>query len=151
MLRYASTRKVGASALRKIQEEIGSIQRTWWRGAIGLEADEAGPPSILSGSTPLFHAPGAIPDEEDLFLAFADAAFIVGRLADWSRRFTIKWHLTMNGDDWGAIDASGLSPALLGQMEKWARRAKVDSAGKGTWSIPEGRRAELLRRHEGRR
>jgi len=150
MLEYASTRKVSASAARKIQEEIGAIRRTWWRGAIGLEAEERDTPSILSGSTPLFHAQG-IPDEDDLFLAFSDAAFIAERLADWSKRFTIKWHLAMNGDDWGAIDASGFSPQLLGQMDKWARRAKVAPAGKGSWAIPEERRASLLRKYETRR
>ena len=150
MLEYASTRKVSASAARKIQVDIGAIRRIWWRGAIGLEGGGSDAPSILSGSTPLFHAQG-IPDEDDLFLAFSDAAFIVGRLADWSKRFTIKWHLAMNGDDWGAIDASGLSPQLLGQMEKWARRAGVAPAGKGSWAIPEERRAALLRKYETRR
>lgn len=149
MLEYASTRKVSASAARKIQEDIGAIRRTWWRGAIGLEAEGAEAPALLSGSTPLFHGPG-IPDEDDLFLAFADAAFIVERLADWSKRFTIKWRLTMNGDDWGAIDASGFSPMLLGQMEKWARRARVAAAGKGSWAVPEERRASLLRKYERR-
>lgn len=151
MLEYASTNKVSVSAARKIQEEIGAIDRAWWRGAIGLEPDETDRPSVLSGSTALFHRGQEIPDGDDLFMAFADGAFIVDLLWDWSKRFKVKWHLRMNGDDWGAIDQTGLTPPLLGQMEKWARRAGVSSGGKGRWSIPEDRRTALFRRHPGRR
>lgn len=149
MLQYASTHKVGASAARKIQAEVPEIRRSWWRGAIGFDVDEIDQPVLLSGSTPLFH-PRGIPDEDDLFMAFADAAFILERLAAWSKRFGIKWHLRMNDDDWGSIDATGLSRPLLGQMEKWARRARVLSGGRGKWTIPEERRAELFRRHPAR-
>lgn len=146
MLRYESAGRIGVSEIRKILAETGTIDRKWWRGALGFDAERMDRPAVLSGATPLFH-PQDIPDEVDLFMAFSDAAFIVGRLADWSKRFTVKWHLTMNGDDWGAIDASGLSPALLGQMEKWARRVGVYSRGKGQWSIPEDRRTDLLGRY----
>ena len=149
MLRYASTGKVGASAIRRIQEEIGGLRRPWWRGAIGLDVEETGQPAVLSGGTALFHAQG-IPDEDDLFMAFADAAFILDRLADWAKRFRIKWHLRMNGDDWGAIDPTGRSGPLAGQMEKWARRARVSPAEGGAWIVDEDRRAGLLRRHAGR-
>ena len=146
MLRYESAGRIGVSGIRKILAEIGTIDRRWWRGVLGFDAERRDRPVVLSGATPLFH-PQDIPDEVDLFMAFSDAAFIVGRLSDWSKRFTIKWRLRMNGDDWGAIDASGLSPVLLGQMEKWARRAGVYSRRKGEWSIPEERRADLLRRY----
>lgn len=143
MMQYESAGRIGVSRIREIMTETGALDRRWWRGALGLDAERMDRPSVLSGATLLFHAQG-IPDEVDLFMAFSDAAFIVERLLDWSERFTIKWHLTMNRDDWGAVDASGLSPLLLGQMKKWARRAGVASAGKGRWSIPEDRRAELL-------
>jgi len=149
MLRYVSTGKVALSALRRIQEEIASIDRSWWRGAIGVEADEPGRPSTLSGATALFITRKDLPESDDLFMAFSDAVFIAEILAGWAKRFGIKWHLTMNGDDWGAIDATGPSPSFLGQMNKWARRAGVPATGKGVWAISEERRAELGRRHGG--
>ncbi|HLY75374.1 MAG TPA: hypothetical protein VKU80_14735 [Planctomycetota bacterium] len=150
MLRYESAGKVGVSAVRSILKEIGSIQRTWWRGALGLDVSEEGRPAILSGETPLFHAHG-IPDDEDVFMSFTDAAFIVGRLADWGRRFRIKWRIWMNHEDWGSIDPVGLTKPLRDQMGKWSGRAGVFESGPGTWRIPEERRMALLARHANRK
>jgi hypothetical protein len=150
MIEYASTGKVGVSAAGKIQEEAGAIRRPWWRGALGFDADRSDGPVILSGRTPLFHA-GGIPDEDDLVMAFADASFIVAQLAAWAKRFRIKWRLRMNGEDWGAIDATGLTRPLLNQMVKWARRAGAVECEKGVWAVPGERLEELSRRHQGRR
>ena len=111
--------------------------------------EESGQPQVLSGSTALFHK-SDIPDEVDLFMAFADASFIAQILARWAKRFKVKWHVRMNDEDWGSIDPTGLSRPLRDQMEKWSRRARVLSEGKGKWPIDEARRAELLRRHAGR-
>src|SRR5207247_8225709 len=102
-----------------------------------------------SGSTPLFHKSG-IPDEDDLFMAFADASVIVQALSRWAKRFKVKWHVRMNDEDWGSIDPTGRSRPLLDQMNKWARRARVPAQEKRTWPIDEDRRAELLLRHAGR-
>ena len=150
MLRVESAAKVGVSAVRSILEEIGSIQRNWWRGALGLDPFEEGRPAILSGKMALFHAHG-IPDEEDVFMAFADAAFILGRLADWAKRFKIKWRVRMNDEDWGAVDPVGLTPPLREQMRKWAGRARVFENGPASWSIPEERREALLSRYADRK
>lgn len=122
----------------------------WWRGVLGFDASEEDRPATLAGRTKLFHASG-IPDEDDLFMAFTDAAFILGKLAVWAREHKIKWHLRMNDDDWGAVDPGGLTKPLFGQMEKWARRAGVFSSGKDAWFVPEDRRAALLARHAGRK
>lgn len=145
MLRYETTGKVRAAAARTILEEAGAIDRAWWNGGIGFEADEPGGPVELAGRTPLFRA--GVPVQDDLFMAFADMAVIVGRLADWAKRFRLKWRLTMNGDDWGAIDSTGPTPPLLGQLKKWSKRAKVAPAGKGEWVVPEVRKAEILARY----
>jgi hypothetical protein len=150
VLRYESTAKVGVSAIRSILEETGSLQRTWWKGALGLDPSEEGRPAILSGKTALFHAHG-IPDEDDVFMAFADAAFIVGRLADWAKRFKIKWRIRMRDEDWGAVDPTGLTKPLREQMGKWSGRAKVFESGPAAWFIPEDRRQALLARHAGRK
>ena len=150
MLRYESTGKVGVAAVGSILEEIGSIRRTWWRGALGLDPSEEGRPSILSGKTPLFHAQG-IPDTDDVFMAFTDAAFIVERLAAWARRYRIKWRLRMHDEDWGAVDPVGLTKPLREQMGKWSGRAGVLENGPASWFIPEGRREELLARYAGRK
>ena len=149
MIRYESTGRVGVSSARKIQKEVGAIRRPWWNGALGFDVDEIDQPVVLSGSTPLFRARG-IPDGDDVFMAFADAAFVLERLSDWSRRFKIKWHIGMNDDDWGSIDPSGFSRPLLGQMNKWARRARAAPAGDGTWSVSGERHEELFRKHKGR-
>src|SRR3989442_15963082 len=76
MLEYETTRRVNASIVQSIFDEIGEIDRDWWHGALGLDVSEEGRPSILSGRTPLFHQ-RAIPDGDDLFMAFADAVFIL--------------------------------------------------------------------------
>ena len=150
MLHYETTGRVRASAIRSILKDVGEIRRDWWRGALGVDAsEEEEEPAVLSGRTPLFH-PSGIPDNEDLFMAFADAAFILERLAAWSKKHTIKWHVRMNDEDWGAVDPSGLTPPLIEQMGKWAHRLKIFPSGKGTWFIPEDRRADLLARHAGR-
>lgn len=149
MLQYESAGKVGLSALRSILSETGSIQRTWWRGALGLDPSEEGRPAILSGRTALFHAHG-IPDEDDVFMAFADAAFIIERLAGWAKRHKIKWRIRMNDEDWGAVDPSGLTKPLREQMGKWSGRARVSERGPASWAIPEDRRSALLARHAGR-
>jgi hypothetical protein len=130
--------------------DIEGIQREWWRGALGLDASNDQGPSTLAGRTALFHKSG-IPDDEDLFMAFADAAFILGQLARWAKRHKIKWHVRMNDEDWGAVDPSGLTPPLLEQMGKWAHRLRIFPSGRDTWFVSENRRAELLSRHAGRR
>lgn len=149
MLDYETTGRVRAAAVRAIRADLAGIERDWWRGALGLDASDEDHPSILSGRTALFHKTG-IPDGDDLFMAFADAAFILGRLGDWSKRHKIKWHLRMNGDDWGAVDPSGLTKPLLEQMGKWAHRIRIFPSGRDTWFVPEDRRAELLARHAAR-
>jgi hypothetical protein len=150
MLQYESTGRVGASVARAINSDIGEINRAWWRGALGVDVSDEGRPSILSGRTPLFHKAG-IPDEDDLFMAFADAAFILGRLGGWAKEHGIKWHVRMNAEDWGAVDPGGLTKLLLEQMGKWARRLKIFHSGRDTWFVPEDRREELLARHAGRK
>ena len=151
MLRYESTSRIRASAVRDIREELAGIRRDWWRCALGFDAaDDDGRPSVLSGRTKLFHQ-SSIPDADDLFMAFADAAFILGQLAAWSKKHKIKWHIRMHDDDWGAVDPSGLTKPLIAQMGKWARRIKVFHSGRDTWFVPEERRAELLARHSDRK
>jgi hypothetical protein len=150
MLDYETTSRVGTSERRAILKELGEIERDWWRGTLGLEASDEDHPSSLSGRTLFFHK-SAIPDADDLFMSFADAAFILERLADWAKRHKIKWHVRMNGEDWGAVDPSGLTKPLIQQMGKWARRIKVFPSGRDAWFIPEDRRAELLARHAGRK
>jgi hypothetical protein len=149
VLRYESAAKVGVAAVQKILEETGSIKRYWWRGALGLDPSEEDRPAILSGKTALFHVSG-IPDEDDVFMAFADAAFIVEKLADWAKRYKIKWKVHMRDEDWGAVDPTGLTKPLREQMGKWGHRAKVFETGPASWAIPVERREALLTRYAGR-
>lgn len=150
MLNYESTGRLKSSVIRSILKDIEGLKRDWWRGAIGFDASDEDRPAVLSGRSALFHQTG-IPDADDLFMAFADAAFILGRLAEWSKRHKIKWHVRMNDDDWGAVDPSGFTKPLSDQMGKWAHRLKIFPSGKDAWSVPEERRAELLARHAGRK
>lgn len=146
MLRYETTGKVKAAAARTILAEAAAIDRAWWNGGLGFETDEAEEPVELSGKTALFRA--GVPMEDDLLMAFADMLLIVERLTDWAERFRLKWHLTMNGDDWGAVDSTGPTPPLKGQLKKWSKRAKVAPTGKA-WAVSEERRKEILSRHAG--
>jgi hypothetical protein len=150
VLEYESTGRVKASAVGAIRRDLAAIERDWWRGALGFDASDEDHPAILSGRTPLFHKAG-IPDADDLFMAFSDVAFILGKLSAWSKKHKIKWHVKMSGDDWGAVDPSGLTKPLLEQMGKWAHRLKIFPNGRDTWFVPEERRADLLARHAGRR
>jgi hypothetical protein len=150
VLRYESVAQVKPSAIHVIQLEIGAIERQWWRGTLGVDASEEERPAILSGKTALFHG-SDIPDADDVFMAFADAAFILEMLADWAKRFKIKWRIRMREDDWGAVDPIGMTRPLLDQMRKWSGRAGVYQSGKLGWSVPEERRIELLARYAGRK
>jgi len=150
VIRYESAGRVSASAVRAIQEEAAAVERRWWRGALGLDAEGEGRPAVLRGRTPLFHAQG-VPDEDDLFLAFADALFILHRLADWAKRFGVKWRVWMNDEDWGAVDPGGPTRPLVEQMDKWAGRAGAARVGKRDWEVSESRRGELLDRYGGGR
>jgi hypothetical protein len=144
MLRYQTTGKVRAAAARAILEEAAAIDRAWWNGGLAFDAEASDAPAELAGRTPLFRA--GIPMDDDLFMSFADMLVIVDRLADWAKRFRLKWHLTMHGDDWGAVDSTGPTPPLQDQLKKWSKRAKVAPAGRG-WLISEDRRRDVLARH----
>jgi hypothetical protein len=146
MLSYETTGRVRAASIGAIREELGQIQRQWWRGALGFDATDLDRPSALSGRTKLFH-PSGIPDADDLFMAFADAAFILERLAGWAKKHKLKWHVRMHDEDWGAVDPSGMTKPLIEQMGKWARRVKVFPSGRDAWFVPEHRRSELLARY----
>src|SRR6188768_690745 len=98
MLQYESTSRVKASSIRSIRKDLTQIDRDWWRGALGLDATDEDRPSTLSGRTALFYK-GRIPDADDLFMAFADAAFLLERLAGWAKKHKIKWHVRMHDDD----------------------------------------------------
>jgi hypothetical protein len=150
MLHYESVGQVKPSAVHAIFREIGAIDRVWWRGALGLDASEEGRPAILRGKTALFHAQ-RIPDGDDVFMAFADAVFILERLADWAKRFRIKWRIRMRDEDWGAVDPTGMTRPLWEQMGKWSARAGVFQSGKLGWAVPEERREELLARYASRK
>jgi len=150
MLHYESAAQVKPSAVQAIFREIGALSRDWWRGPIGLDASEEGRPSILKGKTALFHASG-IPDGDDIFMAFADAVFILEKLVDWAKRFKIKWRIRMRDEDWGAVDPTGMTRPLFEQIGKWSARAGVSQSGKLGWGVPEDRRAELLVRYSGRK
>jgi hypothetical protein len=150
MLSYESASKVSASAVVAIFKEIELLDRVWWRGVLGFDASDEGRPALLFGRTSLFHTQG-IPDEDDLFMAFADAVFILDQLSRWARKHRIKWRVRMHDEDWGAVDPGGLTKPLFGHMEKWARRVQVFSSGRDAWFVPEDRRAALLARHAGRK
>jgi hypothetical protein len=149
MLHYASTSRLGEGAIRSLCAEAAAIERDWWRGGLGFETD--GARGILSGSTPLFHRSAGIPDADDLFLAFADAVFILERLAAWAKSRKVKWAIRMHDEAWGAVDPSGCTAPLLDAMDKWAGRVGALRPGRGEWEVDEARRAELLARHAGRR
>jgi hypothetical protein len=150
MLRFESTGKVGVGSTRKILAECAAIRRPWWRGPMGFETEEAEFPQVLAGRAPLFH-PAGVSEEDDLLMALADAAFVLGRLGDWASRFGVKWDVQMHRERWGSIDPTGFSRDLLDQMNKWARRSGVLPQPRGGWVVPPSRQDEVRTRHPGRR
>ena len=145
MLRFESASKVGLSDARAILAEMEDVQRAWWNRAPSFENAEPAGPEFMKGGISLFR-PG-VPLEDDLFMSFGDMAALVELLAGWSKARGVKWHLFMDEDDWGTIDATGPSQVLLDQLKKWAKRAKVPEAGKAKWLIPDTRRQEIAARH----
>ena len=150
MIRYESAGRVGVSAVRAILEEVGALERRWWRGGMGFDVEGTERPQVLRGRTPLFR-PGGVPDEDDLFMAFGDALFIVQHLADWAGRFKVKWRIWMNDEDWGAVDPGGLTRPLVEQMDKWAGRVGAARSGTRDWRVSDDRRAALWERYGARR
>lgn len=148
MLSYETTSQVGISAARIILREARAVERAWWKGGLGFDAEAVERPLVLSGKTPLFGRSGAS-DPDDLYMAFADALFILERLEQWSARFKVKWRLHMHDEDWGTIDPGGISRPLRTHLDKWAGRAKVEFSSKGRWVVDEKRRAEIAARHSG--
>jgi hypothetical protein len=146
MLRYATAARVGDGAARRILEEVAAIRRDWWKGGLGLDRGED---RTLEGRTALFHS-GGIADADDVFMAFADAVFILEHLGAWAREERLKWRFRMHDDDWGALDPSGPDPVLNRALDKWAGRARAERLGKGRYVVSEERRTGLLVRHADR-
>jgi hypothetical protein len=146
MLRYSTAARVGEGAARRILEAAAALRRDWWKDPLGL--DRTGD-RTLEGRSALFHS-GGIPDADDLFMAFADAVFILERLGAWAREERLKWRFTMHDDDWGALDPSGPDPVLRRALDKWAGRVRAERLPKGRYAVSEERRAGLLARHADR-
>ena len=145
MLRFESASKVGVSAAKSILGEAAGVEREWWHKPLAFENADPKAPEVLKGSISVFR-PGA-PLEDDLFMSFGDMAEVVDLLSAWAKAHGVKWHLFMDADDWGTIDATGPSEVLLGQLKKWSKRAKVPEAGKAKWMIPDTRRRDISSRH----
>jgi hypothetical protein len=126
--------------------EIILQSRDWWVEPLSLEHRSS---KQLAGSTRLwlgfYTLPGGrhqvIPEDEECLLVWADANFIVSRLADWSAEFKLAWRLEIDGNVVGEI-ADG-KPSE--QLKKF-----VDGFCSTTRLSPQ-RIPELLNKHAARK
>jgi hypothetical protein len=139
-LTYQTTKPVKAAIKNAILAEVARINpaREWWsESLIFFEVKRrAKGPTPLTGDTKLFRADEA-DDDDDEFMGYRDAAFIVQQLVRWSHEHGIDWVLEMVGADVGTITAGAVEPAgLFG----WDRAETA---------VDRRRAARLLRKHSG--
>lgn len=129
-LTYKTTTAVAAKVKAAILADAKRInrERNWW--CEGLCFFEPRPKTgRVIGDTKLFFA-GVYSDEDeegglhdvdaddDDFMGFRDAAFIVRQLVHWSAEHGVDWTLEMSGVEMGTIRAGTLDPANLFGCDK---------------------------------
>lgn len=113
-------------------EKINAGRRWWCEPIIfDVRTDGAG---RLSGDTKVF-LPGytskgeyvEVDFEEDSFMACHDALFIMARLEDWARRYSLVWELELEGPI-GTISAEGADDAVQEIRSILAQQSGYDLA-----------------------
>lgn len=118
-LTYQTTKPVSAAVKRAVLDDAARLnrERVWWgESFIFFEVPQKGKGKAkgltpLTGDTKLFRSDAD--EEDDTFMAFRDAAFILQHLVRWSQEHGIDWTLEMVGAEVGAITAGAVEPAGL--------------------------------------
>ena len=69
--------------------------------------DDTDRPGVLSGSSNLFRGGGGVEWDDDSFLVWRDAQFIIGHLAHWASKFGVVWCFSYDRGELGRVDATG--------------------------------------------
>ena len=127
-LSYQTTAPVTAkvkAAILADAERINADRRWWCESFVFFDprGRKKKGPAPLTGDTKLFYSSGYTHDggfvevdgDDDDFMGFRDAAFIVRQLVEWSREHGIGWSLEMAGAELGTAAAGATQPPdLLG-------------------------------------
>lgn len=139
---YTTTAAVSAKARNAILADAERVnkEREWWCESIIFFTDKKRS-KLLVGDTKLFF-PGMYSDpdaedglmevdaDDDNFMAFRDAAFILQQLMRWSKLHRVDWTLEMAGGDLGKITKGKLEPAGLFESDKAETKADERKAAK---------------------
>jgi hypothetical protein len=105
-LTYATAQPVSHEArefVRRAADEINHARDWWGEGILFIDAPSQ--PSCLVGDSKLFRV---ISDwDDDTFLAWRDAQFIVANLTKWASSFGLTWNLSVEGEKIGTVNATG--------------------------------------------
>lgn len=110
-------------------------EQSWWSEAIAFYESPTrgfvGRTKLLLGDYETSDGDRVeVAESDDLLMAWHGCGVIAGCLAAWSKRFDIGWHLSLEGGDFGDIDAAGLfSKRLESSLAGLLRAAGVRDAG----------------------
>jgi hypothetical protein len=116
-IEYATTRPAAPDVTALVLQAADETNRgrEWWTEGI-LFFDDPEQPGVLSGSSKLFRGGGVVEVDDDSFLAWRDAQFIISRLAHWGSNFGLVWRLSYDGGELGRVDAAGADHAVTAAL-----------------------------------
>jgi hypothetical protein len=139
-LSYVTTEPVGAHVRKAIEADAKRLNkgRAWWCENL-LFFKHRQQPKHLAGDTKLFRTLGddVLDDEDDdaaaevefdddQFMAFHDARFILLTLADWSKQYVVSWVVTMAGEEVARIADGRIEPFGLFESDATPERLIAD-------------------------
>lgn len=136
---YSTLEPVTAPVRKAIEAEAKrlNLERDWWCENI-IFFKHRDKPKHLVGDTKLFIV--GIEDDfdneeeeqsedafdDDLFMAFYDARFILLTLAKWSQEFGVSWEVSMAGETVGSVVGGKIKPQGLFESDVSAKQLKAD-------------------------
>jgi hypothetical protein len=107
-LTYETESAVSASARQEIIAAAKELvlSREWWCEPF-IFFEHPNEPERLIGDSKLFIPAEEVSFEDDSFMAWRDAQFIIGKLAEWARGYSLAWRLSMEGHEMGGVTSEG--------------------------------------------
>ncbi len=135
---YTTLEPVTAPVRKAIEADAKRLntERDWWCENIIFFKDSK-QPKHLTGDTKLFLIgfEEVLEDDDDedndaldddLFMAFYDARFILLTLANWSKEFGVSWNVFMGGEIIGEVVGGTIDPKGLFESDISAKKLKAD-------------------------
>ena len=140
-LDFRSTSSVADDLKKKIQVEGEAINQNfeWWCEPIVFFTDPQ-KRNNLTGSTKLFLIGYSTDDrgyvevdpDEDSYMAHRDASFIIEKIAEWSKKYHINWHISVAGAKIGQIKNGKIDGQVREFLEAMSQRSKDDPSVRQT-------------------